>query len=284
MALGDSFSGSGPYLKGDVPTASPGGLFVVTLGEVRCYSGVLLPLRGMWSSQLPVFQRVILQSSRHHPVRMHDMEVFGSGILEIDLGWSSSGPGQPLALPGGRLPSDVPNERDPRADSRIRRALTRHGQFSAGLELTLDNVTLSQAATSATCTYTYTIRNRDRDALFVLDPDRVGATGFQLFTRGPVFTNGPFEYHVPSRRPPAAFLSRAKAKPDAAWLTLLRSGELMTRTVVRTGYAPLEPGTYACDFACPSPRAVPRAERTLPGGRLWLGNLRARATLVVPPR
>lgn len=245
------------YLRADFQPVWPqvslsGTPFVVTVGEEKCYSGTL------WS---------LFSSSSPSPsvgALIQKISFFGSDVLTIERNRAT----------------EIDEVRD---DHRIIRALTAHGQYSAGLECTLDKAVVSQTNTSATCTYTYTLRNRDRSSLYVLDPDRLGSAGFHYFTNGPrlVSVSAGSHYSTTERRlgsvsadkPSTSSPPGALGEVDEAWLSLLRSGESMSRTVVLGGYPVPPPGTYDCVFVFSSPIRVSKDRRKLSHGNLWVGKL-----------
>lgn len=245
------------YLKKGVRLSWPeiplrGKQFVVSSGREPCYRGTF------WTA---------LSSFSPDPraaALLSDVCFYGPDILRLEPNDR-----------GGR------DQIDKRADPRILAALTRTGRYAGGLVCLLDRVVVTREPNSATCTYTYTLRNRDRDALYVLDPDRLGSSGFHFFTNGPYFINSPHDPAIVAERPSNAAPPGPHDEVHEEWLSLLPSGESMSRTVTLEGYPSIAPATYECFFAFPSPLLTTRKQRVLSLGRVWIGEVRARATVSV---
>ena len=171
-------------------------------------------------------------------------------------------------------------------DARLFAALQRDGQFSAGIECSLDRVDVLPAPDGASIRYTFTVRNRDRDALYVLDTDRMDYDYVRRYQLGIValVSQDPGRRDVLRPNPirQVKELPLPHGKIDPAWFIRLPSGESITRTATEPAFAAVPPGRYRCILWYGYPAYSPgffaprltRAERERPDGRVWLGLLR----------
>jgi len=247
------------YLKRHVPVPRrqillSGTPFVVIADGQRCYLGAL------WS----------LISSRgpegNVPMIDHDSE----NLVEISIG-------------GWRRPGERPT--DPRLDARVMKALRQKGQLHAGLDCSLDKVRVEHQGDRWSVVYTYTLRNKDEDDLYVLDPERINPVFFHDFQNGvsgcDVDDGARFLWPNPRKIGPQP---TPWGKVDVAWLSRMKKGEAMTRTVVMSDMPRIVSGKYECHFRFSSPGfgtswgPAKNEELRRPDGRIWLG--RISATLV----
>ncbi len=205
---------------------------------------------------------------------------------------SSVGPPQgiPMITTAGRMGStDFVGIEGPAAvlnDERLLAALKRDGQFSAGIECSLDRVDVLPAPDGASIRYTFTVRNRDRDALYVPDTDRMDYDYFRRYQNGiAAFVSldpGRRDILRPNPIRQVKELPLPHGKIDPAWFVRLRSGESITRTATEPAFAAVPPGRYRCILWYGYPAYSPgffaprlsRAERYREDGRVWLGLLR----------
>ena len=220
--------------------------FAATVGREICYLGSLWLPESSFSPQ----GNAVISS----------LQWYGADIVHIEPGW-------------------LRKAEDARDDPRILDALVRYGQYAGGLECSLDEVVLSQSEGSIA--YTFTVRNADRDALYVLDPEKLPEGSFHWFTNGITLSGGHSTFSS-SHRAADPSSSGNPMHVDPEWFTLLRRGDSMKRTLALGGYPAISPGSYQCSFGFPSPMKVPREDRRLSGGRIWLGAARAARTLEVP--
>ena len=180
---------------------------------------------------------------------------------------------------------------DARGDPRILEALRAQGQYSAGLQCSLDEVQVLHEDGTSSVRYTFTIRNRDRDDLYVLDPKRINTDFFHDFQNG-----------VRGRRADADGEGFAWPNPrnnggeptpwgkvDLAWFSRLKSGQSMTRTVVMKGLPKISPGKYECHLSFGSPEylhgatgTITKEQRRQKKGRVWLGQIAATLVIDIP--
>jgi hypothetical protein len=253
------------YLKKDTPIGWKridlrGTPFVVVADGQRCYLGALWALG---SSFLPLGNVPMIQS-----VGMSGQK----DLLALDL---------MSALEKGQRRVDV------RADLLVAKALRRQGQFHAGLQGSLDKVSVDYKKDTCSVVYTYTLRNADEEDLYVLDPEKLDPAFFHDFQNGVRWRE--LDDHVtfgwPNPRTGAP-QPTPWAKLDVAWFSRLKRGESMTRTVSMNQLPRIVPGKYECTFSFGSPNFghgftgfINKAERQLEDGRIWLG--RITATLAV---
>jgi hypothetical protein len=176
---------------------------------------------------------------------------------------------------------------DPRADTRVKKALQQHGRFHAGLECSLDDVRVERKNGSCSVVYTFTVRNNDEDDLYVLDPKRIDPTFFHDFQNGVsgrnAATDTSFRWPNPRNGDPQP---TPWGKLDAERFSRLKKGEQMTRSVSMDGMPRIRPGKYECLFAFGSGgySDAKKEQLQLPGGRLWLGRITAASTVEVPEK
>jgi hypothetical protein len=252
------FSSHCIYLKKIVPqpvkNVPLGGTpFVVMAGNQRCYLG------GLWTGESS------FSPPEGTPLIYAMPSFMPPDIIEI-------GPGHSYSR-GLRIPNMRP---DVRTDARVKQALIENGQFHAGMDLTLDKVEISRRENGSSLKYTYTLKNSDKDNLYVLDPDKMGKALFHYFHNGPVL--------LPDSNdsPIGADTSKISTKPepwdkiDTAWLTLIKSGESMMRTVTLDAYPVIAADKFVCRFRFNSPMGgVSKDIRQQPNGRIWMGSIDA---------
>jgi len=187
--------------------------------------------------------------------------------------WQSSIPQVPviIAEDGIFYPSDViplggfhylqgVNALDENED--FKTALKESGFFRKGIEVVLENVTKKN---STTIEYTYKVANRDTRKIYILDPDKMGASRFYYYTNGVSFYNGSTYY----------FSENLSSTPSESilpsWYYALYPGQSVTRTVELGGFRNLPSGKVTCMFSFPgaNARATDWEKRD---GRIWLGD------------
>ncbi|MBA7571830.1 hypothetical protein ES708_13599 [subsurface metagenome] len=162
---------------------------------------------------------------------------------------------------------------DLRENDEIRYALINTSKYHAGLECTVDTIEIldnNQENNTCTLKYTYTIRNNDIFNLLIFDPDKMGSGLFHYFTNGVYLRNENNLYQS----------TTGHTSPDPwnswelNWLSLILSGDSITKTVIKTGYPFIPSGSYDCYFRFPTlSHQLSKEERILPDGRIWIGKL-----------
>jgi hypothetical protein len=141
-------------------------------------------------------------------------------------------------------------------DKRVLNVFRKNGKYHSGIQLVLNDVELLPKNGKTSIKYTYTVTNEDSDDYYVYDPAKMGNDLFQHFTNGPILYDS-------SRKGVEGFIwpksSKVVKVPDTTdkaqmgWLTLLKSGESMTRTLTKDGYPDIGPGKYEWTFLFASP-------------------------------
>jgi len=168
---------------------------------------------------------------------------------------------------------------DPRENDEIRDALKSTGKYHAGLECTIDKVEIldnNQQNNTCTLKYTYNIKNNDIFNLYVFDPEKMGNGLFHFFTNGVYFRDENNIYQSTTGHT----LPEPWNSWELDWLSLIASGDSIIKTVTKTGYPFIPPGSYDCYFRFPSLRLqMSKEERVLPDGRIWIGKLHVMKSL-----
>jgi hypothetical protein len=225
--------------------------FVVTANDERCYLGAL------WSaisSYLPSFPIIMVGPGFNG--------FHASDIIHLSLEDFSS-QGQSLT--------------DPRNDERLKNALIQSGQFSAGIQCTLDRVKVIQGINASSVEYTFTLYNMDKDNLYVLDPERMGSSLFHYFTNGINLDNDSSHYWSENK---VVTEPKHWSYWEKSWLSKIESGNSMTRTVQLEGYPHIEPGRYQCTFEFPSQTHIEKEKRLFPDGRIWIGRIKSTVIII----
>ncbi len=154
-----------------------------------------------------------------------------------------------------------------RNDSNLKNALKEDGIYHAGLEVLINNVTLSENSDTATVEYTFTVTNNDDDNLYVMDPDRIDSTilyclmGLILIDENnhslrPIGSSGIDSQYLENWNP--------------AWFTKVNSGKSITRTITAK-YQDIPSGHYYCKMSFDSDFFIQKNDRILTDGRYWVG-------------
>ena len=162
---------------------------------------------------------------------------------------------------------------DLRENDEIRYALINTSKYHAGLKCTVDTIEIlenNQENNTCTLKYTYSIKNNDVLNLYVFDPEKMGNGLFHFYTNGVYFRDENNLYQS----------TTGGTSPDPwnswelNWLSLMLSGDSITKTVIKTGYPFIPLGSYDCYFRFPSlSHQLTKEERVLPDGRIWIGEL-----------
>lgn len=168
---------------------------------------------------------------------------------------------------------------DVRSDPQVRAALIRANLFHGGLGLELNSVTVVQIADISTVQYGLTLRNNDRDALYAIDPDRMGSELFHYYTNGVVFAR--------ENQPPIWAEHKTVTPPSPhdswqpSWFSRIKSGQSLERTVTLRGYPSIPRGQYSCYLTFSGPKRIEREQRNLTDGRYWIGEIESNVIEVV---
>lgn len=212
--------------------------FVVTAGGERCYLGSLHS--GALSTMPP-------------GPHMNELDVwyFPKDVIHISRYRASS--------------------EDVRSDPRVRDELIRANLFHGGLSLELNSVSVLQNADISTVLYRLTLQNNDRDALYVVDPDRMGSELFHYYTNGVLFTHENQPSIWSEHKTVTAPSPHDSWQPS--WFTRIESGQSIQRTVTLRGYPSIPRGQYVCHLTYSGPKRIEREHRNLTDGRYWIGEI-----------
>lgn len=127
---------------------------------------------------------------------------------------------------------------------------------------------------SSTIRYTFNVKNVDSEAIYVLDPDKMGTKHFHYFTNGVFFSDGVKHFS-------AEFQSES---PDNGipknWFKRLAAGDNMTRKVELSGFSEIPEGNVNCIFRFPGYLPKDTNWKTN-NGRYWLGEFRTEKELAI---
>ncbi len=168
---------------------------------------------------------------------------------------------------------------DVRSDPRVRDELMRANLFHGGLRLELNSVTVLQGADISTVQYRLTLRNNDRDALYVIDPDRMGSELFHYYTNGVMFARENQPSIWAEHKTVTAPSPHDSWQPS--WFSRIESGQSIQRTVTLRGYPSIPRGQYVCHLTYSGPTRIERAQRSLNDGRYWIGEIESNSLEVI---
>jgi len=118
---------------------------------------------------------------------------------------------------------------------------------------------------STTLLYSFEVTNNDNENLYILDPDKMGASHFHYITNG-VWLEQNNSYYFPEQIPSTPF-----GLVPASWYYKLQPGRRITRTVELSGFALLPSGNVNCRFSFPG-SIIKSGEWKKYDGRIWLGD------------
>lgn len=167
---------------------------------------------------------------------------------------------------------------DQRNDENVIIELSAQNKLHQGLSLVLKDVTILTNSDSAVVQYTYSIKNIDTDHLYVLDPDKMGSNLFHYYCIGPSFQNSQASVASNYRKVEKPKLNNLW---KAEWFTQIKSGAVIDRTVVLTGYPHISSGIYTTSIHFFSPFDIAKPDRETADGRYWLGRLDAETQKIV---
>jgi len=212
------------------------------------------------------------------------MGFFGSALShywvapEIFDGYNNGYPSDILFIDWSWLYHDSPQNNQDVKDALINTELYRGG-ISVTFDTTDAILNIDNADTS-TITYKFTITNNDMNNLYVLDPDKMGTELFHRFTNGPVFQNLETKRLYESRWKVTATVPSLDYW-SLDWLTKLKPGQSIQKTVLLKGYPYFPTGEYIFQFSYSGKiLGMEKDVRELQNGNLWVGITRSN-TLVM---
>ena len=171
------------------------------------------------------------------------------------------------------------DEQDTRNNTNVKQALIDAGLYHAGISVEIDTAFglnfYPLAGDSSQMEYRFTISNHDEDALYVLDPDKIGTELFFYFNVAPSIYNLDTDAYLHPNHKHNVDLSMT---PDTSnfdnlnWYTLLSSGESITRTVRTGNYTNVTAGRYELVLNYNTPtHTLSKKRRNKLLGRIWIG-------------
>ncbi|NCB07740.1 MAG: hypothetical protein EOM73_06220 [Bacteroidia bacterium] len=210
-----------------------GRFFVVKSDQQPLFLGLFFPL--YWSS-IPRFPSVIAHDDFFYPI-----DVVGLG----GYGFSES-----TSL---------------NSNQEFRLALEESGLLKEGIHVELTGLNWEN---STTVSYTYRVTNLDAEYIYILDPDKMGASRFHYYTNGVSLIQGNNYYSAEN------IAATPSEKIDAAWYYKLAPGKSVKRTVQMEGFRQIPSGTVKATFYFPG-STLKRGEWQKSDGRVWLGRFKA---------
>ena len=190
-------------------------------------------------------------------------------------GYSSSIPNGPFIMSPSmygdyalRIENGHSDKPDIRNDSRIINILSKHNLLHPGLAISSSSI----EKTPTQLTFRFTVTNQDQSDLMIIDPDKTGTNLFHYFTNGlylyDLAHNEVFSGNVPNQPPDPSNSWKTE------WLSVLKSGDSKTFTLIYTLDNPLNPGAYDATFEFPGlAYQVTKGQLYQGNIRIWLGSI-----------
>jgi hypothetical protein len=207
-----------------------GRFFVVVWGDERLFVGVFFP---MYMSSIPQIPSIIPENGVFFPT---DIIHFGQ------LGHQFTG--------------------NPDGQTEFKKALISSGILREGIKVELINL---RKKNMNTIEYTFQVTNIDKENIYVLDPDKMGASRFHYVTNG-VWFSKENTYYFPNQVNNTAF-----DKVLDSWYFKLRPGAKMSRNVELSNFPSLPSGKVKCSFSFPGSN-MKSGEWKKRDGRIWIGD------------
>jgi len=169
---------------------------------------------------------------------------------------------------------------DPRENESVKSSLMQNNLYHGGIGVFLDTINSPIKifnGDTTTVEYTIQIKNNDTDNLYVFDSDKVDNEIYHHYNNGPDFFNNSTYVSYESRY-------KKEKKPNAwtsSWYTLLKSGEVIKRTIKLKGYPIIPIGKYLVElrYFCPTEGLNKNIREEL-NGRYWVGQTRSNPVLL----
>jgi hypothetical protein len=144
----------------------------------------------------------------------------------------------------------------------FKKALISADLLREGIKVELTHV---KKKNQTTIEYTFQVTNIDKENIYVLDPDKMGASRFHYLTNGTwISVNN--TYYFPNPVNHTAF-----DKVQKSWYFKLHPGEQMSRKVELSNFPSLPSGKVKCSFSFPSSN-MKSGEWRKSDGRIWIGD------------
>ncbi len=150
------------------------------------------------------------------------------------------------------------------ANIEFKNALKNAELLKEGIEVYLEKI---RKENSASIKYTYKVTNLDTEKIYILDPEKMGASRFHYYTNGVSFIKNDKYYYAEDKD-----VTSVK-NFNSSWYYKLAPGQTITRTVILEGFSSLPSGEVKCHFSFPGLN-LKNNEWEKSDGRIWLGNFR----------
>lgn len=227
----------------------PGAPFVVTSnGEAQYYG---------------FFHSMIMSTIAAAPsINEMSLTYYPEDVLSIGRSWNS-------------------DDLDARNNDNVKQALIDAGLLHAGISVAVDTLFgltfYPLSNDSMQIEYRFSVTNNDQDALYVLDPNKIGTDLFFYFNVAPSITNlDNSEFLRPNHQYDSSIAPDTSDFDDLNWYTLLSPDETMVRTV-RTGrYTNVTAGHFEFSLHYRTPiHTLSKSRRNKALGRIWIGEIQS---------
>jgi len=205
--------------------------FMVTSGEKRLFAGVFWP---MYMSSIPMIPAIMPEDDWFSP---KDVIRFNS------FGWQFA---------------ETLND-----NNDFKSELIDAGLLREGIDV---EITALKRKSTTTLEYTYRVTNLDTENIYILDPDKMGASRFHYYTNGIRITKNDNYYY------PYNFETTASNAIASDWYYKLHPGKSISRTVQMEGYQSLPSGEVEASFNFPGANLKQTGSWKKSDGRIWIGN------------
>ncbi len=155
------------------------------------------------------------------------------------------------------------------ANIKFKKSLQEAGLHKAGIDVELLGL---KRVNSSTLKYTFKVINLDTENIYILDPDKMGASRFHYYTNGVSFMKDESYYYAEDK-------SVTSVKNfNSSWYYKLAPEQSITRTVILDGFSSLPSGDVKCHFSFPGMN-LKNNNWEKSDGRIWLGNFRVEKEL-----
>jgi hypothetical protein len=203
--------------------------FVVVSGDERLFIGVFFPME---MSSLPQIPSISPEDAIFYP-----KNVIHFGQL------------------GHHFTGNLEEQKE------FKKALISSDLLREGIKVELTRV---KKKNQTTINYSFQVTNIDRENIYVLDPDKMGASRFHYVTNGTWFSVNN-TYYFPNQVNNTAF-----DKVQDSWYCKLKPREKMTRNVDLSNFPSSPSGKAICSFSFPGSN-MKSGNWKKSGGRLWSG-------------
>lgn len=204
--------------------------FVVVSGDERIFMGVFFPL---YMSSFPQMPSIIPEDGIFYP-----KDVIHFGQL------------------GHQFTGNIEEQNE------FKKVLISSGILHEGIKVELTRV---KKKNQTTIEYTFQVTNIDKENIYVLDPDKMGASRFHYVTNGTWFSKDN-TYYFPNQVSHTAF-----DKVQNIWYFKLHPGRKITRSVELSNFSSIPLGKVKCSFSFPG-SILKSGEWKKSDGRIWIGD------------